>query len=288
MSYREAAVAGPEINLHDWLLNHTWITYYIRDGDGRLRLVWDPKQFEQNNKTVEGRWKGYNTPVDGWPSGSNLDIQYDLHGRPFNENLPRQGRLHEKGGGPGHKQFYKRMHPFRGKVTMLVPGAKMAKVSDTPYLQFWTWWGKFYVDVEAENDSLIDIPATVGEGLKRYAILDRHGDFAGTIMLDDAWSKEHPQNQPQEFIALSDARTFDKSESGDWNLYTEEDLDQVQWQLYNVFLVTRDDPNKDKIDRGVVYRRGLGKVFKKAFEHAVCDSSDDCAEQPKWKEIILG
>lgn len=290
MSYREAAVAGPEINLHDWLLNHTWITYYIRDGNGYLRLVWDPKQFEQNNQSVEERWKGYNTAGGDWPSGSNLSFEVDFHGRPFNEDLPRQGRVHEKGGGPGRKQFYELLHPFRARNTMLIPGAKMAKQPDRPYLQFWTWWGRFYVDVEAENDSLIDIPAVVGDGLKRYAILDRHGDFAGTIMLEDAWSRTHPRTEPQEFIALSDARTFDKSESGDWNLYTEEDLDLVPWQLYNVLLVTRDDPNKEEQKQGhnVVYRRGLGKVFKKAFEHACCDNSDEVSKQPLWKEVILG
>ncbi len=37
--YKSQMLAGIEENSHDWLMNHTWITWYIRDDNGNLRLV---------------------------------------------------------------------------------------------------------------------------------------------------------------------------------------------------------------------------------------------------------
>jgi len=291
MSYRKAAVAGPEINLHEWLMRHTWITYYVRDANGHLRLVWDPASFKHGEASEEERWRGYDTPSSGWPSHTNsLDFAVDFHGRPFNNKLPLEGRLHENGLGAGRPQFEEHLHPFRRKNKMQRPGAKRATEPDKPYLQFWTWWGRFYVDVESEEDRFIQIPASVGKGLKHYAILDRHRDFAGTILLDEKWKETHRADIPQEFIALSDAREFDESEYGYWNLYTEEHQDVVPWQLYNVLMIVRDDPNKEPDAQGenVAYRRGLGKVYKVAFEHACAGGEGDVQRKPLWKEVILG
>ncbi|KAK5698012.1 hypothetical protein LTR97_006972 [Elasticomyces elasticus] len=298
MSYRPAAVAAPEINLHEWLTTHTWITYYIRDSSGHLRLVWDPKAFRQSRECKE-RWRGYDTPERGWPTSSNPRPQFDFHGRPWNAKLPMRGRMHAKGIGLGppdmpEKQFDLILHALRGKPRILPPGGKKAKGRDKPFLQFYTWWGRFCVSVEGQDDPLVDTygssSESVGKGLKRYAILDRHKDFAGVILLDEKWCLQEDAKKPQEFIAISRARAFDEDEYGSWGLYTEEDEDGGRpWQVYNVLMIVRDDPNKNPHEgNAVAYRRGLGKMYRQAFEHACPDEKGRIPSKSQWKEILLG
>jgi len=291
ITYRRAAVADLEIDLHDWLLKRTWITYYIRDGFGALRLVWDPTLLDYSNYEAEERWKGYDTPAGGWPGGSgSVQPEVDFHGRPFNKMIPMPGRIAEKGQFPSDTQFKELLHPFRGRNKVLSLGTKKILKPDKPYLQFWTYWGRFYVDIEKDNDPFVEVAAVAGKGLKRYAILDRHRDFAGTILLDEKWSESHGADESQEFIALSEARDFHESEYGDYGLYVEKDQDDRPWQLYNVLLIVRDDPNKveDKQGDNVAYRMGLGKMYKQAFEHACTDGHEKLARKREWKEIILG
>ncbi|KAK5467513.1 hypothetical protein LTS15_000486 [Exophiala xenobiotica] len=45
-------------NVHEWLVNHTWICYYIRDDQGNLRPLWDKSRAE-DDQSSEARWRGY-------------------------------------------------------------------------------------------------------------------------------------------------------------------------------------------------------------------------------------
>jgi len=45
-------------NVHEWLVNHTWICYYIRDDQGNLRPLWD-KLGAEDDQSSEARWRGY-------------------------------------------------------------------------------------------------------------------------------------------------------------------------------------------------------------------------------------
>ncbi|KAE9365141.1 HET-domain-containing protein [Stipitochalara longipes BDJ] len=58
MSYRTCQLEGVLINVHEWLTEHTWIAWYIRDGRGNLRPVWDG-EISKACDSVEERWKGY-------------------------------------------------------------------------------------------------------------------------------------------------------------------------------------------------------------------------------------
>lgn len=58
MEYRNCPLEGVLINVHEWLTEHTWIAWYIRDGRGNLRPIWDGGKSKACN-SVEGRWKGY-------------------------------------------------------------------------------------------------------------------------------------------------------------------------------------------------------------------------------------
>ena len=48
-------------NLNEWLVRHTWICWYIRDGSGRLRPLWDSDRVGcyTTPEATERRWKGY-------------------------------------------------------------------------------------------------------------------------------------------------------------------------------------------------------------------------------------
>ena len=56
--YRTCQLEGVLINVHEWLKEHTWIAWYIRDGRGNLRPIWDGEN-SAVCESVEERWKGY-------------------------------------------------------------------------------------------------------------------------------------------------------------------------------------------------------------------------------------
>lgn len=278
IAYNAATVAGLEVNLHEWLLKHTWITYYIRDGEGSLRLVWDPLKHESSND-IEERWRGYDSPKIGLPRGSHSNgvPKFDYHGRPWNNQIPHRGRV------PGFqdKQFVRTVDTYRRRVAVLPPGSAETRYKgvqrkfwdDERYLQFWTWSAEFLLGEETPNDRFSG-GSVVGPGLRRFAILDAQGDFAGSCILDESWSEAAQNRQPQQFIALSDARDFDNSEYGCWNFYSEDERDLVPWQLFNVMMIWYEEGKPD-----VAYRGGIGKVYKSAFGNGADDG---------WKEIVLG
>ena len=104
--------------------------------------------------------------------------------------------------------------------------------------------------------------------------MDRAGDFAGTCVLSSTWTSAAQKDEQQEFIAISDARDFDESEYGCWNLYNEAEREEVPWQLFNVMMLSYDGEYPE-----VAYRAGLGKVYQNAFDNGT---------DYDWKEIILG
>ena len=171
ISYKATTVSGPEINLHEWLLRHTWITWYIRDGLGNLRLIWDPLRHEANDE-IEDRWKGYSSPQTGLPAGSKYkeemgDPKYDYHGRPFNPDVRRRGRVPSIG-----RQFTRNFGKFRRYVNVLKPGPEVEDIrrthkqrDDHPFLQFWTWSAKFFLGEETPDDRFSR--GHTGTGLKR-------------------------------------------------------------------------------------------------------------------------
>ncbi|KAK3656836.1 hypothetical protein LTR56_002817 [Elasticomyces elasticus] len=166
--------------------------------------------------------------------------------------------------------------------------------SDQPYLQFYTWWGRFHVSAQEEDDSFGSIPLATSElaarGLRRYGILDKDHDFADVIVLDEAWGFPNVPSEPQEFIAISDARSIDKGECGSWGLFGDEGEDvDMPWQFFNVLMIVRDDPNKRSHEGdSVAYRRGLGKMYKQAFERACRNEDGTFPSESQWKEILLG
>jgi len=246
------------VDLHDWLLNHTWIVWYIRDKNGNLEPLWQgDKTYIEGTRRVAERWQGY---MGGW--NSHID-------EPKNDVSAYGQRYHHLS-----SKFEIRRTEFERTLPNNPFGVRISRKRNPPYqpvLQFWTWKRKFYI-YQNENPE-------PGHDLVRLDVLDKNRDWCGTVVIDKQWASEKlddPLRSPLcEFIALSDARKFAPNEciADSWNRYIPKDLEDLDWDLYNVMLV------EYKYDRLVWERKGLGKVLKAAFEPL---------DESRWTEITLG
>ena len=56
--YQLDMIEGCLLNVRDWLKNHTWILWYVRDLEGNLRPLWDKSALEED-LSEDLSWKGY-------------------------------------------------------------------------------------------------------------------------------------------------------------------------------------------------------------------------------------
>ena len=57
-TYKARIVDGCVPNVREWLMKHTWIHWYIRDGHGDLRPLWH-RERSREDQSSEKRWRGY-------------------------------------------------------------------------------------------------------------------------------------------------------------------------------------------------------------------------------------
>lgn len=277
MEYKEQMLAGCEDNLHDWLVNHTWITWYIRDGYGNLRLVWNGDSKTASHQ-AEPTWKGYSFPP-------NFDRTiHDKYGRFVTDNdEERKTRITES------EKFELILDecPYGVDITsdtdLNTDARSSSTEKDMPYLQFKTWSAFFRIEPESQDrlsENGDDHHAPTEKIFRRYSILDYKDDWCGTILLDKFWGdledkvRTRDLNVPLEFIALSDAKQFGEGEYDAWANYIPMTRKESSWDLYYVLLI--------EAKNDISTRVGLGKVFKEAFENS-------CKPEGKqWKEFILG
>jgi len=274
MLYRDYTVSDCMMYLHEWLMQHTWITYYIRDGNGDLRLVWDAERHGQRSTELESTICGYRKR-DEQSYG-----HYDLYGR----------KIPDTDIGLERNEFKRTIPDFPIQVRTLQPGEDSASAVGEDYsiLQFWTWSACFKLQAEGSPS-----PSQIFS--RRYSIIDRNGSWAGTIVLNKAWTFD--RTEAQHFIAISEARTFWPNEMSPIpkNDYS---ATKREWPLYNVLLLGHDqvastDAGVDRSSARVIsYRVGLGKVYQAAFHQAfdqAGSSTDPYTKRRKvWREIVLG
>ena len=255
IEYKASRLAGPLTNLHEWLMNRTWIIWYIRDGRGSLRMIRNKAEApDHHEKKTEHRWCGYS--IDG-PAHLSSGDQYDAYGR--RKIWP------EKDG----TTFYRTLPDFPYGVKMASKDANPDPLHpDKRFLQFWTWSATFRLTDQQANTSHL------GRGLQRFGIADCNGDWCGTVVLSHSQSRTLGSGVAHEFIAISEAKNFAEEEYDGWTYYTATEKDQSEWDLYYVLLIEHD---KD----GIAHRVGLGKIYKEAF-------SRSCGGQMEWKELLLG
>jgi hypothetical protein len=259
MEYKPQMLDGCENNLHEWLMKHTWITWYIRDGNGNLRLVWDGKQPKDSILADESA-SGYCRPTD-------IDINAGTRDH-YGRYIPEKERHRKRSS--GFSSIIDEC-PFDVNITVGVDESMVNSTEkDMPFLQFYTWSAYFRISEQHSKPE-----NRWGTSFRRYGIEDYKDDWCGTILLDKHWVSLRPfPDQPLEFIAISDAKYFSEIEYADWANYIPVERKESIWDLYYVLLV---ETRKD-----VVYRVGLGKVYKSAF-HNSCTG-----EGKQWKEFILG
>lgn len=260
MEYKPRMLSGCEDNLHDWLMNHTWITWYIRDGNGNLRLVWDGEGGKTTSAQPDLTSRGYIRHL-------NMDeTVYDKYGRYIRED-ERKLRRSE------NFKLILDECPYDvnivGSVDNVDNFVNNSTEKDMPYLQFFTWSAYFRIRPDGRPTR-----PPFGVKFRRYSIEDYKDDWCGTILLDKFWVEELNLGDPLEFIALSDAKRFDDEEYDDWANYIPMERQESNWDLYYVMLI--------KYESGIACRMGLGKVYKHAFDNS-CKP-----EGKKWKEFILG
>ncbi|KAI0168751.1 heterokaryon incompatibility protein-domain-containing protein, partial [Pestalotiopsis sp. NC0098] len=56
--YPSNMIEGCLSNVQEWLRDHTWIRWYVRDYEGNLRPLWD-KDVLSEDQSTEKRWRGY-------------------------------------------------------------------------------------------------------------------------------------------------------------------------------------------------------------------------------------
>jgi hypothetical protein len=278
MEYKEKLLASYEDNVHDWLTNHTWITWYIRDGNGKLRLLWDGKssQLPAVSDKAEVTWKGH------YITRNHDSDTHDKYGR-FVHLRERRNRIVES----DNFNLVLDECPYGVDISNQIDSDNHARSGSTeqdmPYLQFRTWSAYFRIEEDPAfvPENGMTQPEQSQVIFPRYSLLDYKDDWYGTILLDKYWI-ELPENslptrdmtQPLEFIALSDDKHFATGEDDAWGNYIPMTREESSWDLYYVMLI--------ETKAGISTRVGLGKVFKDAFKNS-CRP-----ERTSWKEFIFG
>ncbi|CCF38547.1 hypothetical protein CH063_09607 [Colletotrichum higginsianum] len=173
------------------------------------------------------------------------------------------------GGGDKDFNITLRDYPYRVVKAPFDPRPQTAEYPLLPILQFRTWHTWLYIrastppeqrhdDGDDDDDKYrsgrtnVDLGAS---GQVRHHIADEGGDWCGSIMLDAEWAAK--ADARQEFIAVSEAKSFTEAECREWTYYVPKERDQSEWDLFYVLLIERKDERWERV--------GVGKVFKEAF-----------------------
>lgn len=231
MHYRPSTISGSNNNLHQWLTQRTWIVWYIRDGHGQLRQVWDENRGSAETRQLDSQWEGYSGTY------TKSDTNVDEYGRVI--RWPEKARTHFKG--------LLQEYPY-DVVKAGVYAEPDPSRQDMRYLQFWTWSATFYL--------------TKDDPLKpRYGLVDNRGDWCGSVAVHTDENLPTGHDSTYHFIAISDAHRFSLEETDTWSYYIPKERDQSEWDLYYVLLIKYDENH-------IAERIGLGKVYKDAFANS--------------------
>ncbi|KAI3550333.1 hypothetical protein CSPX01_01931 [Colletotrichum filicis] len=252
-TWRLSMVSGILLNLHEWLKSHTWVVWYKMTRDdptgnhslatdkaskkSTFEVVWSSGEIHHN----PNRWHGY-------AKASAEDIPFGRQISQSDEELPEEIAHAPK------------------------PTMPTAIILREDYLYFWTYTAFFQLSRTSRSSP--SFASKLEAGLHRFGLLDAHGDWCGTVILEDTWFAR--VGDVVELAAISDARDFSMEELDSWNYYVPEDREVSEWHLYYAFVITW---NKD---RSVAERAGLAKVYQRAFDVASFHPGK------AWKEITLG
>ncbi|KAM7194570.1 Heterokaryon incompatibility protein (HET) domain containing protein [Naviculisporaceae sp. PSN 640] len=272
VTYRAPFLTGAVENIYDWLKEHTWITWYLADSEGRLGQI---GTFAKGQLETRAEGRELSTPLtdDGktvplkretrWPSRNQTEF--------FTEVV-------EPVGSPNRME------------------SDELDIIGRPYfLQFWTWSAHFHLSPAWIAQSTGQFPTgrkPPPPNIRRFDILDCNGDICGSIVLPNEFAdrveteEQEGKTRTYEFVALSDAKEFRLDEMPEWTYYIPKKREDSFWDLAYVLLIEKDERylsrrvGHEKLEMGVSKRVGLGKVFSDAFHQSF---------QPgmEWREFIL-
>jgi hypothetical protein len=296
--YNPNYLDGCFLDLRDWLLNHTWINWHVRDRNDDVRQLWEgPNRPAPSRQVWAGsaasRWQGYKSRGRRGPKWvqhlvaeeHRAGLDDDDYGRPAQS----PGRRHVKG---PQTSFAKRMPdtPFGVRsaagedpprsYTFSSDGHTASSNNGTqshkpyqPILAFWTLRCELYI---LRDEGSAFGTSSPGNGLQKFNIVHRrgvYGDKCGYIVVDKQWAKENNKDGSEcTFIALSEAKSFSEEEWAGWTHYVPSAQQDSEWNLFYVMILAQGK------QRPVWERVGLGKVFQAAFWNNAC----------VWDEILLG
>lgn len=227
------------LNLNEWLNKRTWVVYYALEGSST-------------------------TPI--WPDNSWFVIQNGHAPIKRRQKTDRWKGYNSDSDGPEARRSHwtpLRSKPTKPTVTSPLPGR----------LYFWTYTAFFQLSVESLANPKLAARERLSPGLHRFSLLDKHGDWCGTMVLHESWLGQN--DRVFEFAALSEARDFAVEELGTWTYYISEDRQDSEWDLYFALLIVWDE------EHTVAERLGVAKIFQKAFD------SGSYEPMKAWREIAL-
>ncbi|KAI8313361.1 hypothetical protein K4K59_004715 [Colletotrichum sp. SAR11_240] len=162
-----------------------------------------------------------------------------------------------------------RDYPYRVVKAPFEPKPETSEFPLLPILQFRTWHTWLYIKHNGPSERQFHdrklLSMGTESGLARYHIADEMGDWCGSVVLEAEWAAK--ASDKQEFIAISEAKSFTRDECPEWTYYIPKEREQSEWDLFYVLLIERKDEKWERV--------GVGKVFKEAFHNS------------KQKEIML-
>ncbi|KAL2671305.1 hypothetical protein Neosp_013885 [[Neocosmospora] mangrovei] len=227
VNWRFSTIEGTLFNLHSWLTEHTWIVWYLGDGE-KWSLAWDQKEYKGTSPS-RGRWDGYSFG------------HYDKHGRSLEAiRLRRKRRLNTDW------TFEKDENDF-ALANSHRPGKG--------FLRFQTFTSWFALSRKSHSKQ-----TDMGKGLHRFGLTDKLGDWCGTVILDTEWFNS--VGGLFEFAAISDAKEFSFEELDTWNYYIPEERQQAEWYCFYALMLSR---KEDINGETVIERVGLAKIYQSSF-----------------------
>ncbi|KAK7424279.1 hypothetical protein QQX98_000547 [Neonectria punicea] len=210
VNWRFSTIEGTLFNLHNWLTEHTWIVWYLGDGE-KWNLTWDAKEYQEPPASLS-RWDGYSPgPYD--PYGRSIDAIRCLNKHRLSTNWIRD---------EGDEEDLVRSNSHR-------PGKG--------FLLFQTFTSWFALSRKSHSKQ-----TNMSSDLHRFGLTDKLGDWCGTVILDKEWFNS--VGGLFEFAAISDAKEFSFEELDTWNYYIPEERQQAEWYcFYALMLSWRKDTN---------------------------------------------
>lgn len=235
-AWRSSTTAGLMDNLNAWLVEHTWIKW---DLDKSLHIVAGDSSQDldiKSHDTQHHRWTGYGKQ---WSTGKSTMTPSEALSTISPADLDKS---------PTHRTY------------------------SSGVLRFWSYVAVFRLAPTLPSETT---GVELGNGLKRFNIIDNKNDWCGTIILDKKYQVLADENQLLEFVAISDAKGFTDDELVSWNYYIPEERGLAEWYLYYALLI------RWNTESSIGERIGLGKVYKAAFANGAMEPG------MRWKEVHL-